>query len=83
MERVAFLIEETDQVLHCMLNPETLLMQRTAGIRSRRSASGPLTGASLADDPLLYTGGGRTVLELELLFDLGLSDARSGAFFPE
>jgi len=61
-----------------MLTPETLRMQRTAGIRPRRSASGPLTGAGLADDPLLYTGGGRTVLELDLLFDLELSDASGG-----
>jgi hypothetical protein len=60
-----------------MLNPETLVMRRTAGIRPRRSVSGPLTGTGLADDPLLYTGGGRTILELDLLFDVELPDARS------
>ena len=78
MERVAFLIEETNQVLRCMLNPETLVMRRTAGVRPRRSASGPLTGIGLTDDPLLYTGGGRTILELDLLFDLELANATGG-----
>jgi hypothetical protein len=58
-----------------MLNPETLVMRRTAGVRPRRSSSGQLTGAGLADDPVLYTGGGRTILELDLLFDLGLADS--------
>jgi hypothetical protein len=31
-----------------------------------------LTGAGLGDDPLLYTGGGRTEIELDLLFDVEL-----------
>lgn len=75
MERVAFLIEATNQVLRCLLNPETLLMQRTTGIRPQHTASGQLTGRGLADDPVLYTGGGRTILELDLLFDLSLSAA--------
>jgi hypothetical protein len=79
VERVAFLIEDTNQVLRCMLNPETLVVRRTAGIHPRRSASGPLTGAGLADDPLVYTGGGRTILELDLLFDLDLSDAQTAS----
>jgi hypothetical protein len=79
VERVAFLIENTDRVLRCTLNPETLVMRRAAGIRPRRSASGPLTGAGLSDDPLVYTGGGRTILELDLLFDLELDDAQTRA----
>jgi hypothetical protein len=62
-----------------MLNPETLVMGRTAGVRPSRSASGQLTGAGLADDPVLYTGGGRTILELDLLFDLELADSGVGA----
>jgi hypothetical protein len=73
VERVAFLIEETNQRLSCMLNPEGLVMRRLAGVRSRRSATGHLTGAGLADDPLLYTGGGRTELQLDLLFDVALA----------
>ncbi len=75
MERVAFLIEETNQRLSCMLNPEGLVMRRLAGVRSRRSATGNLTGAGLVDDPLLYTGGGRTELQLDVLFDVALADS--------
>lgn len=73
MERVAFLIESTGERLGCMLNPETLIQRRLAGVRARQSTSGPLTGAALKNDPLLYTGGGMTELILDLLFDLNLS----------
>jgi hypothetical protein len=73
MERVAFLIEETDERIGCMLNPETLVMRRVAGVRPRRSATGQLTGEGLTDDPLLFTGGGRTELNLDLLFDVTLA----------
>jgi hypothetical protein len=73
MERVAFLIERTGERLGCMLNPESVVMRRLAGVRARQSASGPLTGARLKDDPLLYTGGGRSELILDLLFDVTLA----------
>jgi hypothetical protein len=73
MERVAFLIEETNERLGCLLNPEGLVMRRAAGVQPRRSVAGQLTGLGLADDPLLYTGGGRTELELDLLFDVSLA----------
>src|SRR5438132_13528251 len=73
MERVAFLIEETGVRLGCLLNPEGLVTRRIAGVRRRRSLSGHLTGTQLADDPLLYTGGGRMELELDLLFDVSLA----------
>jgi hypothetical protein len=73
MERVAFLVEETDERIGCLLNPETLVMRRVAGVRPRRSATGQLTGEGLTDDPLLYTGGGRTELDLDLLFDVTLA----------
>lgn len=73
MERVAFLIEETGQHLTCLLNPETVVMTRTAGVEPRRSSGGRLTGSGLADDPLLFTGGGRTELKLDLLFDVDLA----------
>src|SRR5262245_7435591 len=73
MERVAFLIERTGERLGCLLNPETLVVRRSAGVRPRRSRGGLLTGAGLRDDPLLYTGGGTTELELDLLFDVSLA----------
>ena len=72
MERVAFLIEETNERLGCLLNPEGLVMRRKAGVRARRSATGHLTGTGLTDDPLLFTGGGRTELQFDLLFDVQL-----------
>lgn len=73
MERVAFLIEDTGERLPCLLNPNTLVLKRTAGVVPRRSTSGALTGAALRDDPLLFTGGGTTEMELDLLFDVQLS----------
>lgn len=75
MERVYLLVEDmTQRRLSCLLNPETLVQRRLAGVQPRRSATGRLTGSGLADDPLLYTGGGYTELALDLLFDLALVD---------
>ena len=70
MERVAFIVERTGQRLACLLNPETVVVRRRAGVRQRQSLGGQLTGTRLADDALLYTGGGTTELELDLLFDV-------------
>lgn len=72
MERVAFLIEHTGERLGCMLNPESLLVRRRAGIQPRQSVGGLVTGTELADDPLLYTNGGRTEIMLHLVFDVTL-----------
>lgn len=73
MERVAFLIEATGQRIGCLLNPEGLVVRRSAGVRPAASLNGLTTGAGLSDDPLLYTGGGRTELQLDLLFDVTLA----------
>lgn len=73
MERVAFLIEPEGLRLGALLNPETLWLRRTAGVRPRRALGVALTGTGLADDPLLFTGGGTTELLLELLFDVTLA----------
>lgn len=72
METIAFLVEETGEQIFCLLNPETVVMTRTAGVEARQSSGGRLTGSGLADDPLLFTGGGRTELKLDLLFDIDL-----------
>jgi hypothetical protein len=72
MERVAFLLEKTGERLGCLLNPESVIVRRRAGVRQRESSSGPLTGAGLKDDPILYTGGGMTEILLDLLFDVSL-----------
>jgi hypothetical protein len=73
MERVAFLIEQTGERFGCLLNPESLVFRRSAGVRSRTTAGGMATGSALTDDPVILTGGGRTELELELLFDISLA----------
>lgn len=73
MERVAFLIEPEGLRLGALLNPETLVVRRTAGVRPRRALGVPLSGVGLMDDPLLFTGAGTTELKLELLFDVTLA----------
>jgi Contractile injection system tube protein len=70
MERVAFLIERTGERLECLLNPATFTFTRQAGVRPMRSLGVALSGVASADDPLVSTGGGRTELTLELLFDV-------------
>jgi len=73
MERVAFLVEKTGERIPCLLNPESVVIRRLAGVRTRRSSTGPLTGAGLKDDPLIYTGGGTTEINLDLLFDVSIA----------
>lgn len=74
MERVSFLLDDRrDERISALLNPESLVIRRRAGVRSRGSTTGRLTGLGLADDALLFTGGGRTELELDLLFDTSLA----------
>ncbi len=75
MERVAFLLERTGERVSCLLNPASIVMRRVAGVRPRSPSSGPITGAGLGHDPLLYTGGGTTEILLDLLFDVSLVTA--------
>ena len=72
MERVAFLVERTGERIPCLLNPDSVVARRSAGIRSAGGAGHRITGLDLADDPLIFTGGGRTEFELDLLFDTSL-----------
>jgi Contractile injection system tube protein len=72
MERVAFVIESSGDRLSCLLNPESLVLRRRAGLAPRSSAGGLVTGAELADDPIFFNGGGTTELILDLLFDVTL-----------
>src|SRR4051812_47619722 len=72
MERATFLIESTGEQIGCLLNPESLVVRRVAGIRSRRSIGVSATAAALRDDPLVFTGGGTTELTLQLLFDVSV-----------
>ncbi|HWU89446.1 MAG TPA: hypothetical protein VN253_19430 [Kofleriaceae bacterium] len=77
MERAAFLIQDpqrrsTQARLSCLLNPNTLVFRRVAGLRRRRSLAGAVTQEGLRDDPLIQTGGGFTELRLDLLFDVNI-----------
>ena len=76
MERVAFLVDSSGERIDCLLNPETVEVTRLAGVRPRGTANGQLTGAGLADDPVQFTGGGRTELVLDLLFDVDLVETQ-------
>jgi hypothetical protein len=77
MERAAFLIQDPQRRqararLSCLLNPNTLVFRRVAGLRRRRSLAGAIRQEGLRDDPLLQTGGGFTELRLDLLFDVNI-----------
>jgi Contractile injection system tube protein len=77
MERVAFLVDESGERVDCLLNPETVQVTRLAGVRPRSVAGGQMVGSGLADDPLVFTGGGRTEIVLDLLFDVELVDEQT------
>ncbi|MCG5501139.1 hypothetical protein [Ectothiorhodospira lacustris] len=72
MEKVILLVEHTGDQIRCLMNPERLEIRRSAGVVPRHSRSGLIGQSDLSDDPVLYTGGGRTEIVLELLFDLSL-----------
>ncbi|GAA1651906.1 hypothetical protein ACFQY4_27310 [Catellatospora bangladeshensis] len=70
MERIAFLVDATGERIDCLVNPETLVVRRIAGVRPA-ALPGAVVGTGV-DDALLFTGGGRTELVLDLLFDVDL-----------
>ncbi|MFN8073815.1 MAG: hypothetical protein U0Q15_00175 [Kineosporiaceae bacterium] len=72
MERVAFLVESTGERITCLLNPEHVVHRRLAGLSRPSAGSGVVTGSAVGDALLLHTGGGRTELDLDLLFDVDL-----------
>jgi len=79
VERVTFLIEETGARIACMLNPQNVVVRRAAGIRTRHTTGGPVAGDDTNEDPVLFTGGGRTEIVLELLFDVTLAGSTLNA----
>jgi hypothetical protein len=70
MDRVFFHIERTGERISCLLNPETVLVSRRGGVRNRSHEAGELSMGTGDHEPLVFTGGGRTVIELQLLFDV-------------
>jgi len=73
MERVAFLVETTGERLSCMLNPESLTLRHTAGIAVGALAGGDLAGRGAMAGRAVFTGGGLTEVELDLVFDISLA----------
>ncbi|MEU7873020.1 hypothetical protein [Dactylosporangium sp. NPDC049140] len=74
MERVAFIVDTTGERIDCLLNPETFEVRRLAGVRTPAAGAEPIVGRGRADDPVRYTGGGRTELQLDMVFDVGLME---------
>jgi hypothetical protein len=72
MERVAFIVDATGERIDCLLNPETFEVKRLAGVRTPAAGAEPLVGRGQADDPVRFTGGGRTELLLGMVFVVGL-----------
>ncbi len=72
MERVAFLIEETNERLVALLNPESIQVRRTSGLRVLDGVPGTIAGAGGSDDLLIGTSGGRTEIEIDLVFDVDM-----------
>lgn len=77
MERVTFIVSDTGQRISCLLNPEQVVQRRSAGLRRPYAGSGPVSAAAVSDDILLHTGGGRTEIDLDLLFDTELAADRT------
>ena len=76
MERVAFLITSNNTRVTCLLNPESLLIQRRAGVKQATINEMPVNNAQASDYPLIVTGGGVTALTMDLLFDTDLQHAQ-------
>lgn len=73
MEHVAFIVDATGERLRCMLNPESVTQRRRAGLSARTSIGLAANREALIDNVLVNAGGGMSVLELDLLFDVDLA----------
>jgi hypothetical protein len=76
VERIVFLVEETGERVSCLLNPETVSIRRWSGVTELPFELSPLNANVLSDDPVALTGGGRTEIELDLLFDVDLEPSK-------
>lgn len=72
MERALFQLDGGRTTIPCLLNPEDLVIRRSAGVRTRSLTEGQMCVSSATYDPLLYTGGGSAEITLHLLFDVSL-----------
>jgi len=75
VERVAFLIEKTNQRISCWLNPEdgedAFTIERSSGVA--REPQNSLSRTRLRDNPVVFRSRGDTRLNLKLLFDVTLT----------
>lgn len=75
MERVAFLIEDTNTRISCLLNPvdwqDGFIMERRSG--AARLEDGALMNTDASDSPVVFRNRGDTRLMLKLMFDVSLS----------
>ncbi|WP_256250795.1 hypothetical protein [Nitrosomonas sp. Nm51] len=69
---MTFLVEDSNERLSCLLNPETVVMRRATGVRPRESLSGLISADRSSDNPLLFTGAGTTTIDLDLVFDVSI-----------
>jgi len=49
MERVAFLVEASGKRIECMLNPESVVIRRQAGVSTRSVDDKPLNGIGIPE----------------------------------
>lgn len=75
MERVAFLIEDTNERISCLLNPEdrqdSFTIERNSGVS--RDSERSLFGREQSDTPVVFRNRGDTRLTVKLLFDVTLA----------
>lgn len=76
MERVILIDETRGDRIDALLNPESLSWRRRAGLRERSLDERPLACPEAVEDALIYTGGGVTEIDLDLLFDTRLLPPR-------
>ncbi len=73
MERVAFILMHSDERISCMLNPQSIVLRRHAGLKPKRTLGGAFSATEQSDTPISHTGGGITELDLDLLFDVSIA----------
>ncbi len=76
MEKIIFFDEQDGSRIDALLNPESLSWRRSAGVRSRLIGERPVMYPEAREDTLIFTGGGVTDIDLNLLFDTRLLPRR-------
>lgn len=72
------MVESTGKRIECQLNPESVTIKRRSGLVRREFPNGLMASRVDGEDGLIHTGGGRTEIELELLFDIEGAPDKTG-----